>query len=50
MIAPYIIFNGNCKEALDFYRAVYHCDEPKVLPYGDYMPEGSKTPPKLQST
>jgi PhnB protein len=47
MIAPYLTFNGKCKDALDFYRAVFHCDEPKILPYGDYMPEGSKTPPEL---
>ena len=43
MITPYIAFNGDCKDALDFYRAVFHCDEPTVVNYGDYMPEGSKT-------
>jgi PhnB protein len=47
MITPYLTFNGNCKEALAFYRAAFHCDEPSVMPYGDYMPEGSKTPPEL---
>ena len=47
MITPYIAFNGECKEAIDFYRTVFSCEEPKVLPYGDYMPEGSKTPPEL---
>jgi PhnB protein len=47
MLTPYIVFNGECKEALDFYRTVFGCDELKVMPYGDYMPEGSKTPPEL---
>jgi PhnB protein len=47
MITPYLTFSGKCKDALDFYRAVFHCDEPEVMPYGDYMPEGSKTPPEL---
>jgi PhnB protein len=47
MITPYITFNGKCKDALEFYRTVFHCDEPSVMPYGDYMPDGSKTPPKL---
>ncbi len=47
MITPYLTFNGNCKDALSFYRAVFQCDEPKVLPYGDDMPDGSKTPPEL---
>jgi PhnB protein len=47
MITPYIIFNGRCKEALKFYKEVFQCDEPKVMLYDDYMPEGSKTPPEL---
>jgi len=50
MITPYLVFNGDCKDVLDFYRSVFHCNEPKVLPYGDYMPEGSKTPPELLRT
>jgi len=50
MITPYLTFNGNCKEALDFYRSVFRCDEPTIMPYGDYMPEGSKTPPELLKT
>ena len=47
MITPYLTFNGNCKEALAFYRSVFPCSEPSILPYGDYMPEGSPTPPEL---
>ena len=47
MITPYLTFNGNCKEALAFYRSVFPCGEPSILPYGDYMPEGSPTPPEL---
>jgi PhnB protein len=47
MITPYLTFNGKCKDALDFYRAVFDYDEPKVMPYGDYMPEWSETPPEL---
>lgn len=50
MITPYLVFNGNCNDVLNFYRAIFHCGEPKVLPYGDYMPEGSKTPPELMRT
>ena len=47
MITPYLTFNGNCKEALAFYSSVFPCGEPSVLPYRDYMPEGSPTPPEL---
>ena len=50
MITPYITFNGNCKKAIDFYRIVFQCDEPSIMPYGEYMPEGSKTPPELLRT
>jgi PhnB protein len=50
MITPYLVFNGNCKDAMDFYRSVFPCGEPNVLNYGDYMPEGSKTPPELLRT
>jgi PhnB protein len=47
MITPYLVFGGDCKAAMDFYREVFPCGEPKILPYGDYMPEGSKTTPEL---
>jgi PhnB protein len=50
MITPYLTFNGNCKDALDFYQTVFPCGEPAALLYGDYMPEGSKTPPELLRT
>ena len=50
MITPYLVFNGDCKNAMDFYRSVFPCGEPKVLNYGNHMPEGSKTPPELLRT
>lgn len=50
MITPYLVFGGDCADALNFYRSVFPCGEAKVLPYGDYMPEGTKTPPELLRT
>jgi len=47
MITPYITFNGQCKKAIDFYQGIFTCDDPKIMLYGDYIPEGSKTPPEL---
>ena len=47
MITPYLAFSGDCQEAMDFYRSVFPCGEPNIINYGDYMPEGSKTPPDL---
>lgn len=50
MVTPYLVFGGDCGAALDFYRSVFPCGEPKVMQYGDYMPEGSQTPPELLRT
>jgi PhnB protein len=50
MITPYLVFNGDCQDALNFYQSVFPCGEPKIMNYGDYMPEGSKTPPELLCT
>jgi PhnB protein len=50
MVTPYLVFSGKCQEAMDFYRSVFPCGVPKIMNYGDYMPEGSKTPPELLRT
>lgn len=49
MVTPYLVFYGNCKEALDFYQGVFGCDAPQILPYGDYVPEGLEAPPERLS-
>lgn len=45
MVTPYLVFNGNCKEVLNFYKKVFEIEEIKSMPYGDYVPEGVETPP-----
>jgi len=40
MVTPYIAFNGICKEALEFYQAVFTCEAPSIMPYGEYVPDG----------
>lgn len=47
MLTPYLVFNGECWQAMSFYQSVFPCGEPKILNYGEYMPEGSTTPPEL---
>ncbi|MDR1642105.1 MAG: VOC family protein [Clostridiales bacterium] len=47
MITPYLLFYGQCKDALKFYQAAFHSDDPKIMNYGDYMPDGSETPQEL---
>ena len=45
MITPYLVFGGSCAQAMDFYRRVFQCPAPQVLPYGDYVPGGLETVP-----
>lgn len=48
MLIPHLKFNGNCKEAYDFYLKVFHTFERGLRPYEDYVPEGLKVvPPNL---
>ena len=49
MITPYLVFPGTCAEALIFYREVFQCPEPRVLPYGTYVPEGLDPVPERLS-
>jgi PhnB protein len=44
VVTPYLVFNGNCKEALDFYQKVFGCEEARLMPYGEYVPDGIETP------
>jgi PhnB protein len=32
---------------MEYYREVFGGGEPSIMPYGDYMPEGSAAPPGL---
>lgn len=45
MIVPYILFNGRCREALEHYQFIFNCPVKMIQTYGDYVPEGLKTPP-----
>ena len=37
-VNPYITFNGNCREAVTHYAAVFETEPPRLLAFGD-MPE-----------
>lgn len=47
MINLYLKFNGNTGGVLAFYREVFRAEEPTIMLYGDYVPEGSKVPPEI---
>ncbi|MFC6332731.1 VOC family protein [Paenibacillus septentrionalis] len=39
-VEVYLTFNGNCREAVSFYKDVFETEEPKFMTFGD-APHGS---------
>ena len=37
-IDVYINFNGNCREAVEYYAQVFKTEEPKIMSFGDAPP------------
>lgn len=37
-IGLYINFNGNCREAVEFYSSVFGTEKPKIMTFGDVPP------------
>jgi PhnB protein len=42
-VGAYINFNGNCREAVEFYAEVFGGETPKIMTFGD-MPEDPECP------
>lgn len=42
-VEAYINFNGNCREAVEFYASVFGTEKPKIMLYGD-MPSDDGFP------
>lgn len=42
-VQTYINFNGNCREAVEFYAGVFGTEKPKIMLYGD-MPSDNAPP------
>lgn len=38
-IETYINFNGNCREAVEFYAGVFGTEKPKIMLFGDMPPD-----------
>ncbi|AWW25597.1 VOC family protein [Acetobacterium carbinolicum] len=36
-IQPYISFNGNCQEAVEFYADVFGTDNPEIIVFGEML-------------
>ena len=35
----YMIFNGNCREAVEFYAEAFETEQPHIMTFGDAPPE-----------
>lgn len=45
MVTPYIVFSGECREALKLYGAAFGSEIKMSQTYGDYVPRGVENPP-----
>jgi PhnB protein len=45
VVNPYITFEGECSQALDFYQAAFQTEIGMLQSYGNYVPEGVNDPP-----
>lgn len=45
MVTPYIVFNKQCEEAVNFYEKVFNGKNKELMRYGDYVPKTSQELP-----
>lgn len=45
MVTPYIVFAGNCRKALEFYRTAFDSNIEMMRTYDEYIPERVINPP-----
>lgn len=38
-VYPYIVFNGNCREVVEFYAEVFETEKPKIMTFGEVPPD-----------
>lgn len=39
MVTPYIVFDKQCEEAINFYEKVFHGKNKEIMRYNDYVPD-----------
>ncbi len=49
-VQPYISFNGNCREAVEFYVQVFGTETPQIMTFGDMPPEPNFSLPEEAKT
>lgn len=45
-VEAYLVFNGNCREAVEFYSKVFKTEAPNIMTFGDSPQDPSYTMPE----
>lgn len=45
-VSVYVSFNGNCREAVQFYTQVFGTEDPQIMTFGDTPPDPKFTLPE----
>lgn len=48
-IQPYISFNGNCQEAMEFYADIFGTDKPEIMLFGEMLPDSEASNPEANN-
>ena len=49
-VHPYLNFNGNCREAVQFYAEVFRQPQPEIMSFGDQPgPDGQPVPAEMSN-
>ena len=47
-VQVYINFNGNCREAVEYYASVFKTEKPRMMFFGDMPSEGANFPEEIK--
>lgn len=45
-VNPYLVFNGNCREAVEYYAEAFGTEKPQIMAFGDAPPNPEFTLPE----
>lgn len=45
-VSPYLFFNGDCRQAVEFYADVFGTERPEIMRFGDAPAEPGMEPPE----
>lgn len=48
-LVSYFVFNGNCREAFEFYKEVFHAESNGIMTFGETKEPGSEMPAEVEN-